>query len=390
MDFKQKYLKYKQKYINLKNHIGCEDRCPFKIGECVIITGSVDDPDINKFAKITDLLFKELVIKPSGQHGPGNQTNICIRAKVDILGGEEGRIKNTTNLRNLRMIDHDNLGNDPIFKILINLPITELITIYKAPFLINIKEIIENYPFDFYNQQIPGGMTLAQFRNIFKAAIGINLKESQITDAEFIADIIPTRPLHLGVVLPARNLRINISLSSKLTDAALEVLNNRIHTLNIVGNIKIKAAGFVYLRGIHTLDMQGYYPPNITNECLEQLSGIHTLNINGCHKITNDGLAHITGIHTLNMSQCPLITDSGFVHLRGINTLILNSSDHITGIGFAHLAEIQRLDIRYSTGIIPDSIAYLRRIKQLKMIGCNPATIAAAQALRLPVDLSFR
>jgi hypothetical protein len=58
-----------------------------------------------------------------------------------------------------------------------------------------------------------------------------------------------------------------------------------------------------------------------------------------CALITDAGLAHLTGIHTLNMDDCRLITDAGLAHLTGIHTLYMG--------------------------------------------GCNPATIAAARALRL-------
>jgi hypothetical protein len=61
--------------------------------------------------------------------------------------------------------------------------------------------------------------------------------------------------------------------------------------------------------------------------------------MDGCRRITDAGLAHLTGIHTLNMSYCALITDAGLAHLTGIHMLY--------------------------------------------MYGCNPATIAAARALRL-------
>ena len=59
----------------------------------------------------------------------------------------------------------------------------------------------------------------------------------------------------------------------------------------------------------------------------------------GCGRITDAGLAHLTGIHTLDMYGCE-ITDAGLVHLTGIHTLW--------------------------------------------MFCCDPATIAAARALRLP------
>ena len=71
------------------------------------------------------------------------------------------------------------------------------------------------------------------------------------------------------------------------------------------------------------------------------LAGVKVLDMWYCRGITDAGLAHLTGIHTLNMSGCAQITDAGLVHLTGIHTLW--------------------------------------------MFCCDPATIAAARALRLLV-----
>ena len=81
----------------------------------------------------------------------------------------------------------------------------------------------------------------------------------------------------------------------------------------------ITDAGFVHLRGIHTLDMNGC--DQITDAAFEHLRGIHTLEMCGCSGITDAAFEHLRGIHTLYMSDCKQITDAAFVHLRGIHTL---------------------------------------------------------------------
>ena len=90
-------------------------------------------------------------------------------------------------------------------------------------------------------------------------------------------------------------------------------------------------------------------------------ANVRVLNIVGCARITDAGLAHLTGIHTLVMHGCAQITDAGLAHLTGIHTLDMCCCERITDVGLAHLTGIHTLDMR----------------------GCNPATIAAARALRL-------
>jgi hypothetical protein len=86
--------------------------------------------------------------------------------------------------------------------------------------------------------------------------------------------------------------------------------------------------------------------------------------MSGCDRITDAGLAHLTGIHTLDMSGWRMrITDAGLAHLTGIHTLACGYCTRITDAG----------------------LAYLTGIHLLFMLGCNPATIAAARALSLPV-----
>ena len=90
-----------------------------------------------------------------------------------------------------------------------------------------------------------------------------------------------------------------------------------------------------HLKGIHTLNMEGY--PLITDAGLAHLAGIHTLDISHCHRVTDAGLAHLSGIHTLKMSYCGLITDAGLAHLAGIHTLNISWGGQITDAGLALL-----------------------------------------------------
>ena len=96
---------------------------------------------------------------------------------------------------------------------------------------------------------------------------------------------------------------------------------------------------------------------------LVHLSGVEEVDLRGCTQITDAGLAHLRGVRVLNIEGCALITDAGLAHLTGIHTLNMGYCAQITDAGLAHLTGICRLD----------------------MFRCNPATIAAARALRLRV-----
>ena len=97
----------------------------------------------------------------------------------------------------------------------------------------------------------------------------------------------------------------------------------------------------------------------IVDSGLEQLKGIHTLNLSYCRLITDDGLEHLKGIHTLNLSYCRQITDNGLEHLKGIHTLNLSYCDLITDDGLKHLKGIHMLDISCCDLITADGLEYL-------------------------------
>ena len=102
----------------------------------------------------------------------------------------------------------------------------------------------------------------------------------------------------------------------------------RLHTVNMAFCNSVTDAAFVYLRGIHTLDMSsGLVGGNekVTDAAFVHLRGIHTLNMSCCNQntITNAAFVNLRGIHTLDMSLCDqdTITGSTFTHLRGIRDL---------------------------------------------------------------------
>jgi hypothetical protein len=75
----------------------------------------------------------------------------------------------------------------------------------------------------------------------------------------------------------------------------------------------------VDLSYVSTLNMCMYFSPGnclrnpeIVNQELEFLKGIHSLDLYNCVKITDKTLKHLNTIHILNLSNCPEITDHGF------------------------------------------------------------------------------
>jgi len=103
--------------------------------------------------------------------------------------------------------------------------------------------------------------------------------------------------------------RLNMSHCDQvgITDAAFNNLRG-IHTLkmNSCSQVGITDAAFVNLRGIHTLDMSVCNQVGITDAAFVNLRGIHTLNMRGCWQvgITDAAFVNLRGIHTLNVINC--------------------------------------------------------------------------------------
>jgi hypothetical protein len=274
--------------------------------------------------------------------------------------------------------------------ILKNLNMTELIMLYNTG-NIYARNRIAYIKWDFYNHPIPRYMTLRQFIEIFPNCKGINIeKRNDITDADFVY----LRGIHF----------LNMNYCSQITIAGVIHLRG-IHTLDIISCYDIRNGAFVHLRGIHTLDISR--SNRVTDTAFVHLSGIHTLDISGCNRVTDTGFVHLSGIHTLNISRCTEITDAAFMHLRGIHTLIMEECMQITGEGFVHLKGIHTLNIqecnqitnvsfvhlrgihslymRFCRQIGPTALVYLYGIDILYMYDCNQYSIKYARRIRLPV-----
>jgi len=158
---------------------------------------------------------------------------------------------------------------------------------------------------------------------------------------------------------------------------------------NIYKRRDLTDADFVYLKGIHTLNMSGCNQETITDAAFVHLKGIHTLNMSGCNQptITDAAFIHLKGIHTLDITVCRNRTDAAFVHLKGIHTLnmVYCNQSTITDAAFEHLKGIHTLDMSYcnQATITDAAFAHLEDIHTLDIWGCNLRTITAAGIVHL-------
>ena len=183
----------------------------------------------------------------------------------------------------------------------------------------------------------------------------------------------------------------NVSYRSDIVDEDFVHIRGdvrvRLHTVRMWCCKSVTDAAFVYLRGIHTLDMIGCNQATITDSAFIHLRGIHTLYISGCNQATDSAFIHLRGIHTLYMIGCNqvTITDSAFIHLRGIHTLDMWYCDQetITDSAFIHLRGIHTLYMSWcnQATITPAALIHLRGIQTLKTVGCSPAIQSVAAAL---------
>jgi hypothetical protein len=359
MDFKEKYLKYKLKYLELKNQYGGKNKCPYKVGYKVLINGPVGDPYLSREGTITEVHFIR------SQEDVNNM--ICDGVRIDFnLPGEEiiSRKYKTTNIE-LRLTDH------MMNYILNKLSLEDLIILWTGTTSQQILSTISNNNFDFYDQPIPNHVTLTLFRLIFPRVDSINFMGRNISDVHFMQSILPIR-------------KLNISNCPQLTDIAFSQLTG-IHTLDISECMQntITDAAFVHLRGIHTLKMSRCNQHTITNAAFVNLVGIKELDMSFCNQptITDDAFVHLRRIHTLYMSFCRQ-TDAAFVHLRGIHTLGISNCKNITDSAFAHLGGIHTLNMFNCKQITDAAFVYLEGIQKLNMMWCDKITDAAFVHLR--------
>jgi len=167
----------------------------------------------------------------------------------------------------------------------------------------------------------------------------------------------------------------------------------RIKRLQISSCNQITDKLFIHFKGIPTIVMYLCNQVGITNEAFRHLEGIHTLNIGGCYQegITDEAFSYLKGVQILNMSSCNQvgITDKAFSYLEGIKTLNMSYCNQvgITDVAFSYLKGIKILYMQDcdQVGITEEAFKYLIGIEKLYMSGCRPDIISSARRLGLNV-----
>jgi hypothetical protein len=245
------------------------------------------------------------------------------------------------------------MNDDCISSIFKLLDIDDLINIYNTGNNI-CRKVIEEYPFNFYRSEIPANMTLKEFRNIFKNAVGVCLfYQRNINDKEFIENILPH---NINKYQNKRILYVDISDCTNLTNKAIKRLTNYIHTLDLENCNNITNNGFKYLKGIQSINISGLYKitneafkyltgikslemeidencevnNNITGEIFKYLKGIEKLYIGGNYNILDNSYQHLTGINNINISHNDVITDEAFTYFRGVKYIELGDNNNLT------------------------------------------------------------
>ena len=408
--YKNKLSKYQNK---LKQYGGLS--CPYKVNDQIVLTDSNDAALLYKIGTIIKIHYNV----PEGAY---YFNPICNKVDVNI----DGKIHSVSTLDIKKISDLtpelmlsikiDTIPPDTIKEIFKNLTMNDLIKIYNNTNRIQFREVINEYPFDFYEVPIPANMTLREFKDIFGNAIGINLtNHTNINDNDFNNDILP-RTLYINSS-NTRQLKVNISRCNILTDNAFIPLNNYIHTLDmsrcnqqtitdaafvhlrnvhtlimsVCNQQTITDAAFVYLRNVHTLDMSWCRQVNITDAAFVHLMNVHTLIMSECNQqtITDAAFIPLTNVHTLDMSYCnqETITDAAFVHLKGVHILNMSSCNQetITDAAFVHLKSVHTLDMSScSQETITDAaFVHLKGVHTLDMASCSQETITDAAFVHL-------
>jgi len=358
--YKNKLFKYQKK---LKQYGGLS--CPYKINDRVVVTNSDNIELLYKIGIITKIHYNV----PEGAY---YFNPICNKVNINIDGNIHSvstlNIKKFTDLtpKLILSIKIDSIPLDTIIEIFKNLKYYELIDIYNSTDRIQLKEAINKYPFNFYEYSVPANMTLKEFRDIFCNAIGINISyNTNIINIDFTTNILP-RNLY-NKFSNTRQLKVNISGCTQLTDSAFIPLKNYIHTLNMreCNQETITDAAFVNLNGIHTLEMPFCDQKTITNAAFKHLVGVHTLNIKMCNQetITDSAFVNLKSVRELDMKGCNqrTITDAAFKHLAGVKILNMSlcNQDTINGNEFCRLNTLTYLDVN----------------------GCNKTTLDAAERI---------
>ena len=323
MDYKQKYLKYKSKYLDLKEQSSFAQGTNLRQKYIDLkggVVGLEDLPDVLLCDVLMSLQWREI---------------------IDFLKANPRRLDV---VRNCQFDFYDQA------------PMTFAIFQRYFPCAIGL-----NLSYDM-------GLVDANFREFTSGFTSPKLEDGKI-NAPAVTRARGIRRLNMG---SCHNIGI--------TNAAFVNLRD-IHTLSMsnCNQVGITNAAFVNLRGIHTLYMN--FCNQITDAAFDNLRGIHTLGMATCNQITDAAFVNLRGIYRLDIMACYQITNIGFIHLKGIRDLDISTCWQVTDAEFVHLRGIHLLDMSacVQEGITDKAFDHLEGIRELRMWGCRDHSIASAR-----------
>jgi Leucine Rich repeat len=172
------------------------------------------------------------------------------------------------------------------------------------------------------------------------------------------------------------------------------------------------------LSHMHKCLWEGYKPfislkmkKNVTDDDLQWLHGIGSIDLSGCTLITDKALAYFNGVQSIDLSDCDGIDGDGLVHIKtakkvslaytlisGCSIQVLTNAKSldltecsvdsdclreltVTTINLSYcnieddelsyLTQVKKINISYCFHITDDGLKYLSNAKRIDLSGCN-------------------
>ena len=124
----------------------------------------------------------------------------------------------------------------------------------------------------------------------------------------------------MSLIYDLEHLITQYSNNDKYKQEFYERYAHKINTVKLNNNKPLDLSKFMKLKKL-------ILPNNtlLTDDDLQHLKGIHTLNLKYNKNITNEGLVNLKGIHTLNLCWNQNITNEGLVHLKEAKNVYVNN-----------------------------------------------------------------
>jgi Leucine-rich repeat (LRR) protein len=245
-----------------------------------------------------------------------------------------------------------------------------------------------------------GGQVTFDEKNPGKPVIGVDLSETEVTDAGLVhlngltnlqtlglsnTEVTGDGLIHLKEVTGLQELYL---YGTQVTDAGLEHLKGltSLQGLNL-GDTTVTDVGLVHLKGLTSLqglNLAGTKVSDVGLEHLKRLTSLQLLNLSNT-KVTDAGLVHLKGLtslHTLYLNGTK-VTDVGLEHLKGLTSLqLLNLGDtQVTDAGLVHLKGLTSLHTLYlyRTKVTDVGLEHLKRLTSLQFLNLGGSQVANAE-----------